>query len=125
MTTPIVKDADRQTPVPDAWRPTLTAIVEAFCEGDFELARGIQDVSPIAPEDVERIAENIEDYGDELASLPEESWQTSACQWMDGYWHVLVDLYTVDEGASDLVLDVRAREHGAGFVFEVYFVYVP
>jgi hypothetical protein len=125
MATPIVKDETQQTLVPEAWRPTLAAIVEAFCEGDFELTRGIQDVSPVAPEDAERIAENIEDYGDELASLPEESWQSSVCQWMDGYWHVLVDLYTVDEVASDLVLDVRVREHGAGFVFEVYFVYVP
>jgi hypothetical protein len=70
MVTPIVKDDTRQTPVPDAWRPTLAAIAEAFCEGDFELARGIQDVSPVAPEDAQRIAENIEDYGDELASLP-------------------------------------------------------
>jgi hypothetical protein len=125
MATPIVKDETRQTPVPDAWRPTLAAIAEAFFEGDFELAHGIQDVSPVAPEDAQRIAENIEAYGDELASLPHETWQTSVCQWMDGYWHVLVDLYTVDEGASDLVLDVRVREHGAGFLFEVYFVYVP
>lgn len=116
---------DQQTPVPGIWRPTLAAIVEAFCEGDFELARGIPEVSPISPEDAATIAGNIEDYGGTLASLPDEAWETSVCQWMDGYWHLLVDLYTQEEGASDLVLDVRVREHGTGYLFEVYLVYVP
>lgn len=125
MSVPVVKDEDAQTAVPGAWRPTLAAIVDAFREGDFELARGLQNVSPIAPEDAERISENIADYGGELLALPEERWQTSVCQWMNGYWHVLVDLYTEEEGASDLVLDVRVREHGAGYLFEVYLVYVP
>ena len=116
---------DRQMPVPAIWRPTLAAIVDAFREGDFELARGIPEVSPVSPEDARIIADNIEDYGETLVSLPDEAWETSVSQWMDGYWHVLVDLYTEDEGASDLVLDVRVREHGAGYLFEVHLVYVP
>ena len=125
MNVPISKDEDLQTPVPSAWRPTLAAIVEAFCEGDFELSRGIPNVSPVAPEDAEAIAGNIEEYGDTLASLPDASWETSACQWTGAHWHVLVDLYTQEEGASDLVLDLRVREHGAGYLFEVFLVYVP
>lgn len=117
--------ADRQAPVPAIWRPALAAIVGAFREGDFELARGIPEVGPVSPEDARKIADNIEDYGATLASLPDDAWETSVSQWMDGYWHVLVDLYTEDEGASDLALDVRVREHGAGYRFEVHLVYVP
>jgi hypothetical protein len=122
---PVAKDEDRQVPVPGIWRPTLAAIVEAFREGDFELARGIPEVSPISPEDADAISENIEGYGATLTALPDDSWRTSVCQWMDGYWHVLVDLYTQEEGASDLALDVRVREHGTGYLFEVHLVYVP
>jgi hypothetical protein len=117
--------ADRQAPVPAIWRPTLAAIVDAFREGDFELARGIPEVAPVSPDDARIIAGNIEDYGATLVGLPDEAWETSVSQWMDGYWHVLVDLYTEDEGPSDLVLDVRVREHGAGYRFEVHLVYVP
>ncbi len=33
--------------------------------------------------------------------------------------------YTVDEGASDLVLQLRVYEEGADYIFEVHLVYVP
>jgi hypothetical protein len=119
------RNEDDEAPVPTAWRPTLKAIVDAFREGDFELARGIPGVSPVPPDDARIIAGNIEDYGDSLAALPEDTWETSVCLWMDGWWQVMVDLYTEDDGASDLVLDVRVRERGAAFAFEVHLVYVP
>ncbi|MES2932977.1 MAG: hypothetical protein V4805_05760 [Pseudomonadota bacterium] len=124
-TIPILKDEDNQRPVPSAWRNTLSDIVEAFKEGDFTLARKVAGVRPISTEDAEAIAENIQDYGAQLTSLPEETWQTSVCQWMEIYWDVIVDLYTVDEGASDLILQVRVYEQDPAYVFEVHFVYVP
>lgn len=80
---------------------------------------------PISEEDAEAIADNIYDYGAQLISLPDAAWQTSVCQWQDGHWVVLVDLFTEDEGASDLVLHVRVYENGSAFVFEVHLVYVP
>lgn len=39
--------------------------------------------------------------------------------------HVLVDLYTVEEGASDLVLAMRVYEKRSAFEFEILSVYVP
>jgi hypothetical protein len=44
---------------------------------------------------------------------------------MRSYWDVLVDLYTAEEGSSDLVLAVRVFELGADFEFEVESIHVP
>jgi hypothetical protein len=44
---------------------------------------------------------------------------------MGGHWNVLIDLFTIEEGASDLVLEVKVREDGAGYSFEIHSVYVP
>ena len=43
---------------------------------------------------------------------------------MGNRWDVLIDLYTEEEGASDLVLEAHVFEQGMGQVFEVHFVYV-
>ena len=99
--------------------------MEGLKKGDFDLVRRVKGVRPISAEDALRIADNIKCYGAQLTSLPEQAWQTSVCLWMIGYWHALVDLYTVEEGASDLVLDVRVYEEGQAFAFEIFSVYVP
>ena len=124
-TVPVVKDEHDQSPIPSAWRATLSAIAQALKEGDFLAMQRLPGVRPIAPEDAAIMMDNIESYGARLISLPDTTWQTSACQWMRGYWDVLVDLYTEEEGASDLVLSVRVREEGAGYAFDVQLVYVP
>jgi hypothetical protein len=121
----VSKDEVRQGPVPSLWRSTLSDIVEAFKEGDFGLKRGVLGVRPISTEDARRIALGIKSYGAQLASLPAETWQTSACQWMRGYWDVLVDLFTVEEGASDLALAVRVYEDKSSYAFEIQSVHVP
>jgi hypothetical protein len=122
---PILKDEQDQRPVPTAWRRTFVDIVEGLKEGDFDLVRRVKGVRPISAEDAIRIADNIKYYGAQLSSLPEQAWQTSVCQWMILYWGVLVDLYTVEEEASDLVMDVRVYEEGQAFAFEIVSVYVP
>lgn len=122
---PVLKDEQGQQPVPAVWRNTLSEIVEAFKEGDFALARGLAGVRPISAEDAEGIAENIQDYGAQLISLPEEAWRTSVCQWLGERWDVTVDLFTKEEGASDLILHVRVLEEGSAYIFEIHWVYVP
>lgn len=122
---PVVKDEENQRPVPSIWRNTFSDIVEAFKEGDFVLERGVVGVRPISMDDAGRIAGNIQTYGYRLTSLSEEAWQTSTCQWMRSYWDVLVDLFTIEEGPSDLVLVARIFEEGLGYVFEIHSVHVP
>ncbi len=124
-TVPVLKDENNQRPVPSIWRSTFHDIVEALKEGDFSVERRVAGVRPISTENAAKIAGNIKNYGGRLISLPEECWQTSACQWMQGYWDVLVDLFTVEEGASDLALAARVYEEDSAYVFEIQSVHVP
>lgn len=95
----MLKDAEQEHPVPTAWRNTLARIVDCFVQGDFTLTEGVSDAA----------------------------WETSISSWQDGYWDVLVDLFTTN-GASDLALNVRVKEDPVGpeaYQFDVHFVYVP
>jgi hypothetical protein len=120
-----LKDEENELPIPTPWRKTFIDVGEAFKDGDFHLKRGIAGVCPISAREAARIAGNIAAYGDQLISLPEETWRTSMYRWMRGYWDVLVDLHTVREGASDLVLFVRVHEDGDRYSFEIQSVNVP
>lgn len=122
--TQVQKNENKQQSIPEGWRSVLRAIVEAFKDGNFQLA-GIDGVNQLSPEDGQRISRNIESYGAHLDSLPESAWDTSACQWMNSYWDALIDLYTVEEGASDLALSVRVQESPEGYEFAVQSVHVP
>jgi hypothetical protein len=121
----VEKDSDNERQIPSVWRSTLSKIVDAFKNGDFQLMGVIPNVPALTESKAITIKRNVESYGAILVSLPEESWNTSVCQWMAGYWDVLIDLFTESEGASDLVLSVRVRESSIGYVFDVMSVHVP
>lgn len=119
------KDEDTERPVASAWRPTFREVVRAFVEGDFGLSRGIPSVAPISSSTAKHIEAYVLDYGETLAELPEEAWETSVSLWMGTHWAVLVDLWTVESGSSDMVLDARVSEAEGGFLVEIHLVYVP
>ena len=120
------KDEDNEYPVADVFRPTLYAIVEAFRVGDFRLQQGIAGVDSVCASTATQIEDYINDYGETLAALPDESWNTSVSRWMNGYWDILVDLYTVQSGESDLALPARIFEQeSGGYRIEIVGVYVP
>jgi hypothetical protein len=121
---PILKDEEHEHPVPSGWRSKLWDIAKALKDGNFNL-RDLSDVDLLDDATAAGIAQNINDYGCTLTSLSNASWDTSICQWQIEYWEVLVDLFTVEEGRSDLVLHVHVYEQAGGFVFKVHFVYVP
>jgi len=118
----VVKDGERESRVPDAWRPTLSSIVDALVIRDEpQLPR----VSFRTAETWDHIKSNVQDYGAHLIGLPEASWDSSVCIWVGEFWEVLVDLYTEEEGRSDLVLQVHVRKVQDGYMYEVVLVYVP
>ena len=121
-----VKDGDSEWPVPGIWRPTIHKIVTAFVGHDYELAQGIAGVDPISSDLAEGMRRYIQDYGAELTDLPEDTWKSSVCIWMGNRWEALIDLWTVEEGRSDLVLHLFVRETGnSDYKFNVHLVYVP
>ncbi|MFA6112457.1 MAG: hypothetical protein WC729_00630 [Sphingomonas sp.] len=121
---PVRKDEEREYPVPSLWRRKLREIVAALHERNYALD-GIADVEQPGNDTSTLIAEVIQDYGCTITVLPDESWETSVCSWQVTYWDVLVDLFTVEEGRSDLVLQVNVVEQADRFLFKVHLVYVP
>jgi hypothetical protein len=120
-----VMDGSKERPIPTAWRPVLREIISAFVAGDYQLTAGVSCVEPVSIELAKHIQDYIEDYGASLIELPEETWHSSVCIWMDGYWDALVDLWTEAEGRSDLVMAVRVSDVKPGFAFTIQMVYVP
>lgn len=121
----ILKDEVNQQPIPTIWRPVLFKIVEAFKEGDCNRLREVENVRSISDKDFAIFLENVVAYGANLTALSDSTWQTSVCLWMRGYWDVLVDLYTVEEGASDLALFASVYEVDDRFSFEIISIHVP
>ncbi|WP_116001300.1 DUF7668 domain-containing protein [Roseateles depolymerans] len=124
-TPPAVKDDSREHPIAGAWRPMLCDIVRCFVEGDYALSKGVDGVDPVSSEKAQHIRDALEDYGATLVELPETTWETSVAQWTGDFWDVFVDLWTAEEGQSDLVLQGRVTESEDGARFSIHLVYVP
>jgi hypothetical protein len=122
---PVTKNSETEGPIPSAWRPVLKDIVDAFVRQDYRLADGVLGVAPVSEETATQILEYIEDYGAKLVALPQEAWDTSVYIWMHDHWDALIDLWTEEEGSSDLVMQVRVSEADSRYVVTVHMVYVP
>ncbi len=121
-----VKDDSLEVPIPEVWRPTLKAVVDSLVRRDTIIGAGLPSVAPVSAEVSQRCLQAVDDYGAvTLITPPDESWNTSVALWFGDHWHCLVDLWTVEEGRSDLVLDVDVFEHGPGYRYRVHLVYVP
>ncbi len=120
-----IKDEEVERPIPTAWRPTIREIVRAFVHRDYQLSASVSGVAQVSLETSEQIRKYIQDYGAELIELSEETWGSSVCIWMGNRWDALIDLWTLSEGRSDLVLSLQISEIGSGFEFSIYMVYVP
>jgi hypothetical protein len=120
-----VKDGESEWPIPHAWRDALTSIVRALAGGDYRLASLPDRFIKPTLQDAAHIQAAISDYGATITELPAESWDTSVCIWYDPEWDALVDLWSIEEGRSDLVLHAKIKEKGQGYTYEIHLVYVP
>lgn len=120
-----VKDEDAAHPIAGSWRPIFLEVVKAFAKGDFELSQGVPGVELVDPGIASQNREYVREYGEVLVELPKETWDTSCAQWMGSFWEVLIDLYTENEGSSDLVLTGRMNELNGKPQFTVGLIYVP
>jgi hypothetical protein len=111
--------------IPADWRPVIIEIVKDVQSGNLRPRNILGFDVDVDLSHVDDIYQSIDGYGDRLVSLPEDSWQTSVCRWMDGYWHLLIDLFTAEEGLSDLVLFIDVCEHDSFASFKIRSLYVP
>ncbi|PND39085.1 hypothetical protein C1O66_17175 [Paucibacter aquatile] len=122
---PAVKDLASERPIPSAWRPVLKQIVSDLAQHDYQLSKGIAEVAPVSAETADQIRNYVASYGATLTELPDETWISSVCMWNGKRWDALIDLWTLGEGRSDLLLAVQVTESEHGFAYAVYMVYVP
>lgn len=120
-----LKDGNAEHPVADVWRPVIREIVKALVDGDYRRIAGMASVAAPAQKTVDQIRAYVADFGETLVELPDETWSSSVSQWMGTYWAVLVDLWTLESGRSDLALSLRVYEAGTGFRVEITSVHVP
>jgi len=104
-------DDDEGIHVPERFRPALAAVVARLAAGDYEgLKRDGIDPYPDAD-----LSYWIRDYGPAGATivpLPEEAWASADAfeTVMPGEWAVVVDLWTREEGRSDLSMEATVTE---------------
>jgi hypothetical protein len=120
-----VKDLEHAHPVALAWRPRFESIVAKLAAGDVEGVAQLRSVE-VEVAVLAQMRAYLADYGEALVPLPPAAWDTSVAQWMDGYWDVVIDLWTEEAGASDLVLAARVVSGEDGSVsLRVVGVFVP
>lgn len=116
---------DREHPIPEGLRPRLRELVTALVAGDFQLSNpGLVGVASIGARLADFIADQIDAYGATLAPLSDEVWERSVYAWDGVNWQFLIDLTTIDEPVSDLVLHARLAGDEEGLI-EVWSVHVP
>lgn len=121
----VTKDEDNQQFIPSIWRPIFCNIIKSFVARDYKISHGLENVMPISSETSNQIEEYIDDYGEKLIELSDETWESSVCIWMGNRWDVLIDLWTEAEGMSDLALKAQVTESDSDYIVNVDMVYVP
>ena len=117
---------ESEGPVPELWRPTFSALVDSLVERAPTIGGGLPEVEPVPDAVREQCLSAVDNYGDvDLVPLPQETWKSSVTAWQGDHWLCLIDLWTEQEGRSDLVLEAEVRERALGFRFTVNMVYVP
>ena len=121
----VEKNEEEEGPIPHVWRPIFKDIVKAFVNKDYNLSSGIKNVNTVSKSTAKQIKEYIEDYGEEIIELPEETWESSVYICYGDYWNILIDLFIKGEGLSDLALNAEVREKDNNYVVDINLVYVP
>ncbi|GAA3914053.1 DUF7668 domain-containing protein [Luteimonas lutimaris] len=114
-----------QRPIPTTWRHMFREIVAALVAADYRLEAQIPGVEPVSIETATQIRDYLSEYGATLVELPEATWESSVCIWTGSHWDVIVDLWTQEEGRSDLILHAQVVETQSGISVTVHLVYVP
>ena len=94
-------------------RDTVHHLVETLVAGDYD---GIEEATQGRRLTAKQLRQAVEEYGRELQMPPEVVFHNLDVNEIEGAipraaW-VLVDLWTVEEGRSDLTLEIRLAETG-------------
>jgi hypothetical protein len=114
-------------PVPARWRPLFEEIVHRLVIKDYAgLSRDGFVAYTNDPSD-ETIGAWIEDYPWKLIDLPEQAWGYSEHFALDDErhtWYVRLDLWTAEEGLSDLSLEAEVHDDGSNVSVKIGSIHV-
>jgi hypothetical protein len=100
-------------------KDTVHHLVETLVAGDYD---GLEEATRGRRLTAEQLRQAVEEYGRELQMPPEVVFDNLDVYEIEGAisraWWVLVDLWTVEEGRSDLTLEIRLTETGG----ELYYI---
>lgn len=110
-------------PIPEHVKPLLARVVDLVAADDLE---GLRRDPQILLADQDDPLYWVSDHPATVVPLPDEAWRfAKAIPRDDGRrWYVMVDLWTAEEGRSDLTLEAEVREHRDGLVIEVENIHV-
>ena len=121
---PVEQREEEELPIPTEWRSKISEIVNLIRNISCLTAVDSELVDPIPTDNLKAINHNISIYGCAIDPLSSSTWITSIYRWMNGYWQVLVDLYS-DGLQIDLVLFLKVTESEGEYRFHVESVHVP
>ena len=120
-----LKDLEKEHSIPDVWKDSICEVVIQLTKDNFEL-HNVSEYIALQSSDMAKFnRENVLEYGCCLKALSTECWSRSCYQWQGNYWDLIIDLCTVEEGVSDLVLKGRIYPIVSGYKYEFGMVYVP
>ena len=99
------------------FRPAIRSIVYCLVTRQFHL---LEEDGRIGRLTKAELAEGIDEYGRTLTELPEQAWDfgdTFELQGNVNAWTVDVNLWTEEEGRSDLTLSLAIFKLGDGSIF--------
>jgi hypothetical protein len=119
--------AEEMGPVPEEWRPAIVDLVNRLVAKDYAGLARDGHVSYTDDPDDTTIGTWIEEYPATLVPLPDEAWEhAERGRWINlpNAWWVIVDLWTAEEGRSDLSMEATVRELGEQLAFVIDNVHV-
>ena len=117
---------DYCNPVPERWRPLLRDLVRRLVIGDYAGLARDGFVAYVQGPDDDSIGTWIEDYPWKLVDLPEEAWEYSDHLLLSqaDTWYASVDMWTAEEGPSDLTLEATVYDDGTSISIQIDGVHV-
>jgi RecB family endonuclease NucS len=106
-------------PIPEKLRPALRSIVDELVKGNYAALERDGRAGRVGAEGLQRA---ITEYRRHLVDLPEEAFAISDAyerKNQPGTWTVALNLWTAEEGRSDLTLSATVNEVGDDVKVEI------
>jgi hypothetical protein len=79
------KNEEIEQSIPVQWRPVIIEVVEDIRSRNVRYRNVLGCDVSVDFTDIEDVYQSLDNYGDVLVAMPEDTWNTSICRWMGSY----------------------------------------